>query len=69
MKTSHHSTGLDPGVTSDLPYARPLLERRRLKELGQVKLDWLQSHHHFAFGVYGNPAHRAVGHLVSWADD
>jgi redox-sensitive bicupin YhaK (pirin superfamily) len=48
---------------------RGLLEHRPLSELGQVHLGWLDSRHHFAIGPYGNPYHRPVGNLISWADD
>jgi redox-sensitive bicupin YhaK (pirin superfamily) len=45
------------------------LEHRRLSDLGGANLGWLKTRHHFAFGGFGNPAHRQVGNLVAWADD
>jgi quercetin 2,3-dioxygenase len=46
-----------------------LLESRRLSDLGGADLGWLKTRHHFAYGGFGNPAHRQVGNLIAWADD
>jgi quercetin 2,3-dioxygenase len=46
-----------------------LLEPRRGVELGGADLGWLKTRHHFAYGGFGNPAHRQVGNLIAWADD
>jgi quercetin 2,3-dioxygenase len=46
-----------------------LLEPRRHADLGGADLGWLKTRHHFAYGGFGNPAHRQVGNLIAWADD
>jgi len=59
-------------LTSEQNIKKPYndgLEPRRRSDLGGADLGWLKTRHHFAFGGFGNPGHRAVGNLVAWADD
>jgi redox-sensitive bicupin YhaK (pirin superfamily) len=46
-----------------------MIEHRKLSEIGGGDLGWLKAKHHFAIGLYGNPAHGALGNLFVLNDD
>ena len=41
----------------------------RFAELGAFRNDWLDSHFHFSFADYYDPARMGVGALRVWNDD
>jgi quercetin 2,3-dioxygenase len=47
----------------------PMIERRPFANLGGEKLDWLDTHHHFSFAQYRDPARMNWGALRVWNDD
>lgn len=46
-----------------------MIERRPFASLGGEKLDWLDTHHHFSFAHYRDPARMKWGALRVWNDD
>jgi redox-sensitive bicupin YhaK (pirin superfamily) len=46
-----------------------MIERRAFVGLGREKLDWLDTHHHFSFAHYHDPARMNWGALRVWNDD
>jgi redox-sensitive bicupin YhaK (pirin superfamily) len=46
-----------------------MIERRPFASLGGDKLDWLDTHHHFSFAGYHDPARMGWGALRVWNDD
>ena len=46
-----------------------MIERRPFAGLGRDKLDWLDTHHHFSFAHYHDPARMGWGALRVWNDD
>ena len=46
-----------------------MIERRPFASLGGDKLDWLDTHHHFSFAHYRDPARMSWGALRVWNDD
>ncbi len=40
-----------------------------LDEIAGGDLGWLKARHHFAIGLHGNPAHKAIGNLYVLNDD
>jgi redox-sensitive bicupin YhaK (pirin superfamily) len=49
--------------------APDMIERRPFASLGGDKLDWLDTHHHFSFAHYHDPARMGWGALRVWNDD
>ncbi len=46
-----------------------MIERRPFAGLGRDKLDWLDTHQHFSFAHYHDPARMGWGALRVWNDD
>ena len=46
-----------------------MIERRPLASLGHQRLEWLDTHHHFSFAEYRDPARMGWGALRVWNDD
>ncbi len=46
-----------------------MIERRPFASLGHERLDWLDTHHHFSFAHYHDPARMGWGALRVWNDD
>ncbi len=46
-----------------------MIDRREFAGLGGEKLDWLDTHHHFSFANYHDPARMNWGALRVWNDD
>jgi redox-sensitive bicupin YhaK (pirin superfamily) len=46
-----------------------MIEHRPFATLGGEKLDWLDTHHHFSFAHYRDPARMNWGALRVWNDD
>ena len=46
-----------------------MIEHRPFASLGHEKLDWLDTHHHFSFARYRDPARMGWGALRVWNDD
>ena len=46
-----------------------MIERREFASLGGETLDWLETHHHFSFAHYHDPARMSWGALRVWNDD
>jgi quercetin 2,3-dioxygenase len=46
-----------------------MIERRPFASLGGERLDWLDTHHHFSFAHYHDPARMGWGALRVWNDD
>jgi quercetin 2,3-dioxygenase len=46
-----------------------MIERRPFASLGRERLDWLDTHHHFSFAHYHDPARMGWGALRVWNDD
>ncbi len=46
-----------------------MIEHRPFASLGQEKLDWLDTHHHFSFAHYQDPERMHWGALRVWNDD
>ena len=46
-----------------------MLKLRAFDEIRGTDAGWLKAKHHFAIGVYGNPAHQPIGNLIVLNDD
>src|SRR6185437_5925982 len=46
-----------------------MIELRPFAELGQERLDWLDTHYHFSFAHYRDPERMGWGSLRVWNDD
>lgn len=46
-----------------------MIERRPFSSLGHFRNQWLDTHHHFSFSSYHDPARDGFGRLLVWNDD
>ena len=46
-----------------------MIELRPFSSLGHFANDWLDTHHHFSFSSYHDPARDGFGRLLVWNDD
>ncbi|HEY5299960.1 MAG TPA: pirin family protein [Acetobacteraceae bacterium] len=46
-----------------------MIDVRPFASLGAFRNDWLDTHHHFSFGQYHDPARSGLGRLLVWNDD
>jgi redox-sensitive bicupin YhaK (pirin superfamily) len=46
-----------------------MIELKSLQEIAGAEKGWLKAKHHFAIGLYGNPAHLPIGNLYVFNDD
>jgi redox-sensitive bicupin YhaK (pirin superfamily) len=46
-----------------------MLQHKQFSEISGTDAGWLKAKHHFAIGLYGNPAHKAIGNLIVLNDD
>ncbi len=46
-----------------------MIELRPFAHLGHARASWLDTHHHFSFADYFDPARMGVGNLRVWNDD
>lgn len=46
-----------------------MIDVRPFASLGAFRNEWLDTHHHFSFGSYRDPARSGLGRLLVWNDD
>ena len=46
-----------------------MIDVRPFASLGAFRNEWLDTHHHFSFGTYRDPARSGLGRLLVWNDD